>query len=137
MLCLSRLYTFAPPQLQIFAPSLTCVYLGYLSYIHLVVIYSGLFIVRMMRKLIQERPLRKGGVYVAGVAEIIVAVESNLIARSRIVNGCQEMIIVGKSNRTGAERKLTRYRIWSGCEEWDKPVVVPESSTGAASGTRA
>ena len=101
-----------------------CVYFGCLSYIHLVVIYSGLYIIRMMQKLIQEHPLAKDGVNVAGVADIIAAVDSDLSARSPIVNGCSEMIVVGKSNVAGAEHKQTRYRIWSGCEEWDKPVAT-------------
>ena len=101
-----------------------CVYFGCLSYIQLMVIYSGLYIIRMMQGLIRERPLGKDGVNMAGVAEIIATVESELSARSRIVNGCHEMIVVGKSNVSGAERKPTRYRIWSGCEEWDKPVAT-------------
>ncbi len=101
-----------------------CVYFGCLSYIQLMVIYAGLYVIRKMQKLIQERPLCKNGVNVAAVAEIIAAVESDLSARSRIVNGCHEMIVVGKSNVSGAERKKTIYRIWSGCEEWDKPVAT-------------
>ena len=112
-----------------------CVYFGCLSYIQLMVIYSGLYIVRMMQTLIQEHSLCKDGVNVAGVAEIIGTVESDLSARSRIVNGCHEMIIVGKSNVSGAERKQTNYRIWSGCEEWNKPVATSNPCIGAASGT--
>ncbi len=99
-----------------------CVYFGCLSYIHLVVIYSGLFIIRKMQTLIREHPFSKDGVNVAGVSGVIGTVEPDLSARSPIVNGCSEMIVVGKSNVAGAEHKQTRYRIWSGCEEWDKPV---------------
>ena len=113
-----------------------CVYFGCLSYIHLVVIYSGLYIIRMMHNLIQEHPLPKDRVNVAGVAGVIGAVESDLSARSPIVNGCSEMIVVGTSNVAGAERKQTRFRIWSGCEEWDKPVATPNLRTGAVSGTQ-
>ena len=101
-----------------------CVYFGCLSYIHLVVVYSGLFIIRMMRQLIQEHPISKDGVNVAGVAEIAATVEADLSARSRIVNGCSEMILIGTSNVPGAERKQPIYRIWSGCEEWDRPVAT-------------
>ena len=104
-----------------------CVYFGCLSYIHLVVIYSGLYIIWMMKKLIQERPLSKDGVNVAGVAEIMAAVKLDFSARSRIVNGCSEMIFIGKSNVPGAGRKQNIYRIWSGCEEWDKPVTTSNS----------
>lgn len=101
-----------------------CVYFGCLSYIHLVVIYSGLFIIRMIRQLIQERPISKDGVNVAGVAEMAAAVETDLSARSRIVNGCSEMILIGTSNVPDAQRKQPIYRIWSGCEEWDRPVAT-------------
>ena len=114
-----------------------CVYFGCLSYIHLVVIYSGLYIIRMLQKLIQERPLSKDGVNVAGVAKIMAAVELDFSARSRIVNGCSEMILIGKSNVAGAERKQTKYRIWSGCEKWDKPVATPNPRTRADSDTQA
>ncbi len=114
-----------------------CVYFGCLSYIHLVVIYSGLFIIRMMRQLIQEHPPSKDGVNVAGVAEMAAEVETDLSARSRIVNGCSEMIFIGTSNVLGAERKQPIYRIWSGCEEWDKPVATAQPRVGADSGTQA
>ena len=110
-----------------------CVYFGCLSYIHLIVIYSGLYIIQMMQKLIQEHPLAKDRVNVAGIAKIIAAVDSNLSVRSRIVNGCSEMIVVGKSNVAGAGREQTKYRIWSGCEEWDKPVAMPNPRTRAGS----
>ena len=113
-----------------------CVYFGCLSYIQLVVIYSGLYIIRMMQNLIQKHPHCKDGVNVAGVAEVIAAVKSDLSACSRIVNGCYEMIIVGKSNVSSAERKQTNYRIWSGSEEWDKPVATSNVCTGADGGTQ-
>ena len=103
------------------------VYFGCLSYIHLVVVYSGLYIIRMMQELIKDRPLSKEGVNVAGVGEIMAGVELDLSARSRIVNGCSEMILIGKSNMPGAWRKQPVYRIWSGCEEWDKPVATSNS----------
>ena len=99
-----------------------CVYFGCLSYIHLVVVYSGLYIIRMMQELVQRHPLCKEGVDISGVANIIAAARTNLVARSQIVNCCHEMIVVGKSNLPGAEQRKSIYRIWSGCEEWDKPV---------------
>ena len=113
-----------------------CVYFGCLSYIHLVVIYSGLFIIRMVQKLI-EQPHLKDGVNVAGIAKMAAAVELDLSARSPIVNNCSEMIVVGTSNVAGAERKQTKYRMWSGCDEWDKPVASPDPHTGADSGMQA
>ena len=113
-----------------------CVYFGCLSYIQLVVIYSGLYIIRRMKTLIQNQPLCKDGVNIAGVAEIIATVKPDLSARSRIVNGCHEMIVVGKSNISGAERKPTVYRMWSGCEEWNKPVATLNTCTDAAGGTQ-
>ena len=113
-----------------------CIYFGCLSYIQLVVIYSGLYIIRMMNKLIQNDPLCRDGVNIAGVAEIIAQAKSDLSARSRIVNGCHEAIVVGKSNVSGAERKQTNYRIWSGCEEWDKPVATSNTSTDASEEAR-
>ena len=112
------------------------VYFGCLSYIHLVVIYSGLFIIQMVQKLIEERPHSKDGVNVTGIAKIAAAVELNLSARSPIVNNCSEMIVVGTSNVIGAERKQRKYRIWSGSEEWDKPVATPNAHTGSGSGTQ-
>ena len=114
-----------------------CVYFGCLSYIHLIVIYSGLLIIQMMRKLIEEHPISKDGVNVAGVVEMAATVETDLSARSRIVNGCSEMILLGTSNVPGAERNQPIYRVWSGCEEWDKPVAAPPPSAGAVSGTQA
>ena len=101
-----------------------CIYFGCLSYIQLVVIYSGLYIIRMVQDLIQNRPLNKEGVDISGVAGIISSTKTDLYARSRIVNGCHEMIVVGKSNVPGAERQPTAYRMWSGCQEWDKPVAT-------------
>lgn len=114
-----------------------CVHFGCLSYIHLVVVFAGLYIIRTMQGLIQERPPSIDGVKVAPVAGVIGAVESDLSARSPIVNGCSEMIVVGKSNVAGAECRQTRYRIWSGCEEWDKPVASTQPCAGAGSGTQA
>lgn len=113
-----------------------CIYFGCLSYIQLVVIYSGLHIIRMMKKLIQSDPLCKDGIHTAGVAEIIADTRSDLSARSRIVNACHEMIVVGESNVSDAERKQTNYRIWSGCEEWDKPLATSNIGTGASHGTQ-
>ena len=101
-----------------------CVCFRCLSYIHLVVIYSGLLIIRMLQKFI-EQPHSKDGGNVAGIAKMAAAVELDLSARSPIVNNCSEMIVVGKSNVAGAERKRTKYRMWSGCDEWDKLVALP------------
>lgn len=100
-----------------------CIYFGCLSYIQMIVIYSGLYIIRKIQSLIQSRSVCKEGIKIGDVAEIISAVRPDLSARSRIVNGCHEMIVVGKSNLSGADRKQTMYRIWSGCEEWDKPLA--------------
>ena len=99
-----------------------CVYFGCLSYIQLVVMYSGLFIVRMMQELIQKNAFCKEGVATAGVAQLIGPVKTDLSARSRIVNSCHEMIVVGKSNVPSDRRLQPNYRIWSGCEDWDKSI---------------
>ena len=113
-----------------------CVYFGCLSYIQLVVIYSGLHIIRMMQELVSRRHLCKDGVFIAGVAGIISPVSTDLSPRSRIVNGCHEMIIVGKSNVPGAERQPTVYRMWSGCEEWDKPIATSNVRADAVGGSQ-
>ena len=114
-----------------------CVYFGCLSYIQLVVIYSGLYIIRMMQELVTKRHLYKDNVDIAGAGGIISPVSADLSARSRIVNGCHEMIIVGKSNVPGAERQPTVYRMWSGCEEWDKPVATSNVRADTAAGSPA
>ena len=114
-----------------------CVYFGCLSYIQLVVIYSGLYIIRMMQELVATRHLCKEGVDIPSVARIVSPVSTDLSARSRIVNGCHEMIIVGKSNVPGAERRPTVYRMWSGCEEWDKPVTTSNVGADSAAGSPA
>ena len=113
-----------------------CICFGCLSYIQMIVIYSGLYIIRRIQSLIQSRSVCKEGIKMGGVAEIISAVMPDLSARSRIVNGCHEMIAVEKSFLSGADRKQTMYRIWSGCEEWDMPVAASNTCTDAASGTQ-
>ena len=101
-----------------------CVHFGCLSYVQLVVIYSGLYIIRMMKELVTSHDLRKDGVDTSGVAELISPVRTDLSARSRILDSCHEMIVVGKSNVPGAERQPTVYRVWSGSEDWDRPLAA-------------
>ena len=45
--------------------------------------------------------------------------------------------VVASHRWTGAERKQTKYRMRSGCDEWDKPVASPNPHTGAHSGLQA
>ena len=98
-----------------------CVHFGCLSYIQLAVIYSGLYIIRMMQELVTNHDLE--GVDLSGVSGIISSIRTDLSARSKLVDACHEMIIVGKSNVPGAERNPTVYRMWSGSEDWDKPLT--------------
>ena len=101
-----------------------CVYFGELFVLHSAGRdqYSGLYIVRMVQELIQNNGFCKEVVGSAGVAELIGTVKTDLSARSRIVNGCHEMIVVGKSNVPNDRRRQPIYRIWSGSEDWDKPI---------------
>ena len=104
-----------------------CIHFGCLSYVQLVVIYSGLYIIRMMQELVTNNDPRKDGVDISGVAGLISPVRTDLSARSRIVDRCHEMIVVGKSNVPGAERQPTVYRIWSGSDDWDRPVAMSDA----------
>ena len=99
-----------------------CIAFGCLTYVQLVVIYCGLFIVRMMQKLVQQDAFWKGRVATLGVAELIGPVKVDWSARGQIVNNCHEMIVVGKSDVPDARRQRPDYRIWSGCDDWDKPI---------------
>ena len=99
-----------------------CVYFGCVSYIQLVVVYAGLYIVQKMQELIRKNEIPWKELDSEGVSKLIGVVTTDLSARSRIVNGCHEMIVVGKSNVSSDRRRQPTYRIWSGCEEWDKPV---------------
>ena len=104
-----------------------CVYFGCLSYIQVVVIYSGLYIIRMMQELIQKKVPFQGVSAITGVSELIGSVKTELSARGRMANGCHEMIVVGKSNVPGRERRQPTYRMWSGCDDWDKSIREGQS----------
>lgn len=99
-----------------------CIYFGCLSYAQLVVMYCGLYIIRMMQKLVQKDVFWKGKVAILGVAELIGSVKVDWSLRTQIVNNCHEMIVVGKSDVPDGRRQQPDYRIWSGCDDWDKPI---------------
>ena len=103
---------------------INCVYFGCLSYAHIVVMYSALYIIRRMQRLLAQRAAveRFPEVHVPSVAALIEHIPTDVSFRARIVNATHEMIVVGKSNALDSRRRQPVYRIWSGSPGWDAPV---------------
>ena len=104
---------------------INCVYFGCLSYAHLLAIYSGLYIIGGMQRLMAEIASAEGftHVHAPSVASSIEHIPVAPKFRARIVNATHEIVVVGKSNAPDSRRRQPVYRIWSGSSEWDAPVL--------------
>lgn len=99
---------------------------GCLSYAQLVVLYTALYLVEKMKKLLAE----SGGdapavVGASSVERTIRHLRTDLVLRARMVNATHEMIVVGESDMPRSRRRHPVYRLWSGSAQWDAPVSRP------------
>ena len=103
------------------------VYFGCLSYVHVVALYTALYLTRQMQQLLAKSANTLAGVDASPVERSIRHIRTDLVLRSRIVNAAHEMIVVGKSDVPGNRRRPV-YRLWSGSPQWDAPVPDPHPS---------
>ncbi|MXW37396.1 MAG: hypothetical protein F4Z65_03925 [Acidobacteria bacterium] len=101
------------------------VYFGCLSYVQLVTLYTALYLVGKIQQLLANSANTLAGVDAAPVERSIRHLPTNLVLRAQIINGTQEMIVVGKSDVPGNRRRHPVYRLWSGSPEWDAPPPTP------------
>ena len=98
------------------------VYFGCLSYVHVVALYTALYLTGQMQQLFTKSANTLAGVDASVVERSIRHTRANLVYRARVVNATHEMIVVGKSNVPGNRRRSPVYRLWSGSPQWDAPV---------------
>ena len=101
------------------------VYFGCLSYVHVVVLYTALYLTGKMKQLLAESGNTLAGVDASPVKRSIRHIRTDLVFRARMVKATHEMIVVGKSNVPGNRRRRPVYRLWSGSPQWDAPVPHP------------
>ena len=107
------------------------VYFGCLSYVHIVALYTALYLTEKMQQLLAKSANTLAGVDASIVERSIRHIRTNLVFRARIVEATHEMIVVGKSNVPGNRRRRPVYRLWSGSPQWDAPVPGPHPSDQA------
>ena len=108
------------------------VYFGCLSYVHVVALYTALYLTGQVRELLAKSASTLAGVDASAVNRSIRNIGTDLVLRARIVNATQEMVVVGKSDVPGNRRRRPDYRLWSGSPQWDAPVPDPPRSDLAA-----
>ena len=96
------------------------VYFGCLSYLHVISLYTALYVTGQIRQLLAKSANTLAGVDASAVERSIRNIRTDLFLRARIVNATREMIVVGKSNVAGSRRRSPVYRIWSGSPEWGR-----------------
>jgi hypothetical protein len=96
------------------------VYFGCLSYAHVVVLYTALYLTRQMQQLLAKSANKISGVDASLVERSIRHIRTDLVFRALIVQATHEMIVVGKSDVPGNRRRPV-YRLWSGSPQWDAP----------------
>ncbi len=99
------------------------VYFGCLSYAHVVVLYTALYLTRQMQQLLAKSANKISGVDASLVERSIRPIRTDLVFRARIVQATHEMIVVGKSDVPG-NRSRPVYRLWSGSPQWDAPAPI-------------
>lgn len=112
---------------------INCVYFGCLSYAHVVTMYSALYIIRGMQRLLPRIATDKSftEIHAPSVAGLIEHIRTDVSFRARIVKATHEMVVVGKSNAPDSRQRHPVYRIWSGSREWDAPVPGSKHSEQA------
>ncbi len=101
------------------------VYFGCLSYVHIVVLYSALYLAGKLQQLLAESTNSLAGVDASPAEQSIRHIRPNLDMRGRLVKATHEMIVCGKSNAPENRRRSPAYRMWSGSPQWDAPVPRP------------
>ena len=104
------------------------VYFGCLSYVHVVALYTALYLTGQMQQLLVTSDSTLAGVDASAVERAIRRIRTDLVCRARIVNATHEMVVVGKSDVPGNRRRSPVYRLWSGSPQWDAPVPDPDPS---------
>ena len=104
------------------------VYFGCLSYVHVVALYTALYVTGQMQQLLARSGNTLAGVEASAVERSIRHIRTNLVVRARIINVTHEMIVTGKSDVPGHRRRRPLYRFWSGSPQWDAPVPDPGPS---------
>ena len=96
------------------------VHFGCLSYLQVIALFAGLYVIERMRELLVRNDANLNGVDVTVLAKLIRGVNTNFSGRAKMTRNCHEMVVAGKSN---ADPKIpTRrpaYRVWSGSKQWD------------------
>ena len=99
------------------------VYFGCLSYVHLLALYTALYITGKMQQLLANASNSLAGVDASLVDRSVRSIRTDPVFRARIVNATHELIVVGKSNDPGRRRRRPVYRLWSGSQQWDASVT--------------
>ena len=112
---------------------INCVYFGCLSYAHVVTVYSALYIIRRMQRLLPRIETDKSftEIHAPSVARLFEHIRTVVSFRARFVNATHEMVVVGKSNAPDSRQRHPVYRIWSGFREWDAPILGANHSEQA------
>ena len=101
------------------------VYIGCLSYPHVVALYTALYLTERMRQLLAKSAGTLAGVDASVVERSIREIRTDLVVRAQVINATHELIVVGTSNVPGNCRRSPVYRLWSSSRQWDAPAPDP------------
>ena len=104
------------------------VYFGCLSYVHVVTLYTALYVTGQMQQLLAKSGNTLAGVDASAVERSLRHIRTDLVLRARIIKGTHEMIVAGKSDVPGHRRRRPLYHFWSGSPKWDAPAPDPGPS---------
>ena len=93
---------------------------GCLSYAHLLVLYTGLYITRQMWTLLAGPDATPAGLNSDVVEKLTRGIPDDVTLKGQIVSVAHPMIVVGKSNVPEPRRRSPAYRFWSGSRDWDR-----------------
>ena len=100
------------------------VYFGCFSYVQIITLFAGLFLLRKMQQLLVANGGHFNGVNASILETLVRGINTDFLGRARLVRNCHEMIVSGKSNATPPIRtRRPAYRLWSGSKEWDAPIT--------------
>ena len=102
---------------------INCVRFGCLSYVHILTMCAGLYVIREMQHLLAEAEQSRtfAELQASAVARTIEQVRTDISFRAQFTQATNEMIVVGMSNVPGKRRRQPVYRLWSGSKHWDAP----------------